>query len=40
MHPDADKAKSVFMNAVEMAEDGPELNFRGGREPLPAAIVD
>ena len=33
-------AHSEFMNAVEMAGDGPVLNFRGGREALPAAVVD
>ncbi len=33
-------AQSEFMNAVEFADDGPQLHFRGGRERLPAAVVD
>ncbi len=33
-------AQSEFMNAVGFGDDGPELQLRGGGEPLPAAVVD
>ena len=33
-------AQADFMNAVEFAEAGPELHWKGRREALPAALVD